>query len=77
MLDQRREGKIWVTDLRHYLEQAVVGSTAQFFALRASGDPLISFSPGTAMPLLGARMRYLVEMPSQGLPSYGQKLVTA
>jgi hypothetical protein len=34
----------------------VSGSTPQFFARRASGDPLISFSPTTAAPLLDAEV---------------------
>src|SRR3954469_15687848 len=46
--DQGRKGRILVSDLRHHLEWAVTSSTPQFFARKASGDPLISLSPATA-----------------------------
>ena len=52
--DQGRTGKILLSDLRRHLEKMVTGSTPQFFAHRANGDPLISFSPATAEPLLDA-----------------------
>jgi hypothetical protein len=54
--DQGRKGKILLSDLRRHLEEMVTGSTPQFFARRASGDPLISFSPATAAPLLDAEV---------------------
>jgi hypothetical protein len=52
--DRERKGKILLSDLRHYLGQVVTGQTPQFFARRAIGDPLISLSPVTAVPLLDA-----------------------
>lgn len=57
--DQGRKGKILLSDLRHHLERAVIGSTPQFFDLRATGDPLISLSPATA---LEARIWHLINM---------------
>ena len=50
--DAGRKGRILLSDLRRHLEQAVTGQTPQFFARRASGDPLICLSPTTAAPLL-------------------------
>jgi hypothetical protein len=50
--DLERKGEIFLSDLRRYLEQVVKGQTPKFFARNASGDPLISFSPATAMALL-------------------------
>jgi HEAT repeat protein len=50
--DQGRKGKIFLSDLRHYLRQMVIGSTPQFFDRRATGDPLICLSPAAAAPLL-------------------------
>jgi len=50
--DLERKGKVLLSDLRRCLEKAVTGQTPQFFARRASGDPLISLSPATALPLL-------------------------
>jgi HEAT repeat protein len=58
--DRNRKGKILLSDLSHYLRQVDIGSTPQFYARKASGDPLISFSPATATPL--ARLWRLVEM---------------
>jgi hypothetical protein len=52
--DLEHKGKILLSDLRRHLGQVVTGQTPQFFARRASGDPLISFSPATATPLLDA-----------------------
>ena len=49
--DLERKGKILLSDLRRYLGQVVTGQTPQFFDRRASGDPLISLSPATAVPL--------------------------
>jgi hypothetical protein len=46
------KGQILLSDLRKYLDRVVAGQTPQFFARRASGDPLISFSPATSAPLL-------------------------
>ena len=54
--DQSRKGKILLSDLRHYLGRVATGSTPQFFALRASGDPLISLSPATAATPVEATM---------------------
>jgi TPR repeat protein len=50
--DPGRKGQILLSDLRRYLEKVVKGQTPQFFARKASGDPIISFSPATAAPLL-------------------------
>src|SRR5689334_6655652 len=50
--DAGRKGRILLSDLRRHLEQSVTGQTPQFFARRASGDPLICLSPATAAPLL-------------------------
>jgi HEAT repeat protein len=50
--DQGRKGKIFLSDLRHYLRQMVIGSTPQFFDRKASGDPLVCLSPTAATPLL-------------------------
>ena len=50
--DQGRKGKIFLSDLRHYLRQMVIGSTPQFFDRKASGDPLICLNPAGASPLL-------------------------
>ncbi len=50
--DLGRKGQILLSDLRKYLDRAVAGQTPQFFARRASGDPVISFSPATSVPLL-------------------------
>jgi hypothetical protein len=52
--DQGRKGRILLSDLRHYLGHVAIGSTPQFFDHKASGDPIISYSPGTAAPLLDA-----------------------
>ena len=52
--DPGRTGKIVLSDLRRYVERAVSGQTPQFFARRASGDPVISLSPATAWPALDA-----------------------
>jgi len=52
--DAERKGRILLSDLRRHLGQVVSGQTPQFFARRASGDPLISLSPATAAPLLDA-----------------------
>jgi uncharacterized caspase-like protein len=60
--DRERKGRILLSDLRDYLGQVVTGSTPQFFARRATGDPLISLSPATAGPLRGGRIGRLVEM---------------
>ena len=51
--DLERKGKILLSDLRRHLGQVVTGQTPQFFP-EASGDPLISFSPATATPLIDA-----------------------
>jgi hypothetical protein len=64
--DQGRRGKILLSDLRHYLRQVVTGSTPQFFALRASGDPLISLSPAAAAPLLDVGVLADLGMLSSG-----------
>lgn len=50
--DLERKGKILLSDLRYHLGRAVKGQTPQFFDRKAVGDPLISLSPSTAMPLL-------------------------
>jgi hypothetical protein len=50
--DSGRKGRILLSDLRQHVGQVVVGQTPQFFARRASGDPLISLSPESAAPLL-------------------------
>ncbi|HJS85262.1 MAG TPA: hypothetical protein VJ779_07355, partial [Acetobacteraceae bacterium] len=52
--DAGRKGKILLSDLRRHLGKVVTGQTPQFFDLKASGDPLISHSPATALPLLNA-----------------------
>jgi HEAT repeat protein len=52
--DQQRTGEIRLYELRDYLQRVITGSTPQFFAVRASGNPLISFSPATHAVLLGA-----------------------
>lgn len=44
--DRERKGKVLLSDLRRHVEQVVTGQTPKFFAHRASGDPLISLSPG-------------------------------
>ena len=49
--DFGRKGKILVSDLRRHLGKAITGQTPQFFDRRASGDPIISFSPSTAVQL--------------------------
>jgi hypothetical protein len=60
--DRARKGKILLSDLRYYLGQVGIGSTPQFFDSKASGDPLISLSPATALPLhpVSARIDFLV-----------------
>jgi hypothetical protein len=50
--DTGRKGRVLLSDLRHHIGQVVVGQTPQFFARKATGDPLISLSPATATPLL-------------------------
>ena len=50
--DLNRKGRIHLSDLKQHLERTVRGQTPQFFAHAGSGDPLISFSPATAIPLL-------------------------
>ena len=46
--DLGRTGKIVLSDLRRYVERVVTSQTPQFFARRASGDPVISLNPATA-----------------------------
>jgi hypothetical protein len=60
--DRARKGKILLSDLRYYLGHGGIGSTPQFFDSKASGDPLISLSPATALPLhpVSARIDFLV-----------------
>src|SRR5205823_4566357 len=50
--DSEYRGEVRFSDLRRYLGHAVTGQTPQFYDIRASGDPLISFSPATAAALL-------------------------
>ena len=59
--DRGRSGKILLSDLRHYLGQVSTGSTPQFFASNASGDPLISLSPATAAPKWDVFVSYASE----------------
>jgi hypothetical protein len=51
MVRECRPPAILLSDLRRYLERAVTGQRPQFFA---SGDPLISLTPATGVPLLDA-----------------------
>ena len=52
--DLEHKGKILLSDLRRYLDHEITGQTPRFFARKASGDPIISLSPATAVPLLDA-----------------------
>jgi hypothetical protein len=50
--DGNRTGKVFLSDLRRYLERVVTGQAPKFFARNASGDPLISLNPLTPSPVL-------------------------
>ena len=50
--DVGHKGEILLSDLHRYVERVVTGHTPKFFARNASGDPLISLSPGTVAALL-------------------------
>ena len=61
--DLNRTGRIFLADIRQYLIRNMTGQTPQFFDRRASGNPLISLSPGTSVPLIDQNI--LSELESQ------------
>jgi Caspase domain len=63
--DAGQKGKILVSDLRRYLSRVIKGQTPQFFDRKASGDPLISFSPAAATSSL-EEMPPALEVPHKG-----------